>query len=186
MEISTGRNTLGSTGARELAESQRPLGLCLRPRTRSGMQRGLPTADSLPARSWCRLPGKVRCRAWPTWISTPGCGIAAPSACPRLAGWRVLLHVGAAAMTPGFGSTGRLAGTHPAATRHLAWTSPPACRAATMSCPSIARTRPACHGGRRQAVPDYYSRQCHYTRTTGLWQTVWLEAVPDSYWPTCG
>lgn len=25
--------------------------------------------------------------------------------------------------------------------------------------------------------PDYYSRGCHYTRTTGIWQTVWLEAV---------
>jgi beta-galactosidase/beta-glucuronidase len=29
--------------------------------------------------------------------------------------------------------------------------------------------------------PDYYSRRCHYTRTTGIWQTVWLEAVPDTY-----
>ena len=28
---------------------------------------------------------------------------------------------------------------------------------------------------------DYYSRGCHYTRTTGIWQTVWLENVPDSY-----
>lgn len=29
--------------------------------------------------------------------------------------------------------------------------------------------------------PDYYSRRCHYTRTTGLWQTVWLEPVADTY-----
>jgi beta-galactosidase/beta-glucuronidase len=29
--------------------------------------------------------------------------------------------------------------------------------------------------------PDYYSRRCHYTRTTGIWQTVWLEPVPDTY-----
>jgi len=27
--------------------------------------------------------------------------------------------------------------------------------------------------------PDYQSRRCHYTRTTGIWQTVWLEAVSD-------
>jgi len=27
--------------------------------------------------------------------------------------------------------------------------------------------------------PDYASRGCHYTRTTGIWQTVWLEAVPQ-------
>ncbi|MBD3414483.1 MAG: beta-glucuronidase [Candidatus Aminicenantes bacterium] len=25
--------------------------------------------------------------------------------------------------------------------------------------------------------PDFNSRGCHYTRTTGIWQTVWLEAV---------
>lgn len=27
----------------------------------------------------------------------------------------------------------------------------------------------------------YYSAGCDYTRTTGIWQTVWLEAVPKSY-----
>lgn len=26
--------------------------------------------------------------------------------------------------------------------------------------------------------PDFTSRGCHYTRTTGIWQTVWMEAVP--------
>jgi len=29
--------------------------------------------------------------------------------------------------------------------------------------------------------PDYRSRQCHYTRTTGIWQTVWLEPVPATH-----
>ena len=28
---------------------------------------------------------------------------------------------------------------------------------------------------------EYYSRGCDYTRTTGIWQTVWLEFVPVSY-----
>lgn len=27
---------------------------------------------------------------------------------------------------------------------------------------------------------DYYSSGCNYTRTTGIWQTVWLEFVPDA------
>ncbi len=27
--------------------------------------------------------------------------------------------------------------------------------------------------------PDFQSRGCHYTRTTGIWQTVWLEAVAE-------
>lgn len=28
---------------------------------------------------------------------------------------------------------------------------------------------------------EYYSHGCDYTRTTGIWQTVWLEFVPESY-----
>ena len=32
-------------------------------------------------------------------------------------------------------------------------------------------------GGKQ--CPDFKSRRCHYTRTTGIWQTVWLEAVPE-------
>ena len=28
---------------------------------------------------------------------------------------------------------------------------------------------------------DYHSRGCSYTRTTGIWQTVWLENTPDAY-----
>ncbi len=28
---------------------------------------------------------------------------------------------------------------------------------------------------------EYYSRGCDYTRTTGIWQTVWLEFVPENH-----
>lgn len=28
---------------------------------------------------------------------------------------------------------------------------------------------------------EYYSHACDYTRTTGIWQTVWLEFAPDTY-----
>lgn len=28
---------------------------------------------------------------------------------------------------------------------------------------------------------DYYSHNCDYTRTTGIWQTVWLEFAPESH-----
>ncbi len=28
---------------------------------------------------------------------------------------------------------------------------------------------------------EYYSKECDYTRTTGIWQTVWLEEVGDNY-----
>lgn len=37
-------------------------------------------------------------------------------------------------------------------------------------------TRSGVQPGGKQC-PDYRSRGCHYTRTTGIWQTVWLEAV---------
>ncbi len=38
------------------------------------------------------------------------------------------------------------------------------------------RRQPA---GKQSAV--FYSRGCSYTRTTGIWQTVWIEAVPSEY-----
>lgn len=31
----------------------------------------------------------------------------------------------------------------------------------------------------------YFSQGCSYTRTTGIWQTVWLEFVPDEYIKSC-
>jgi beta-galactosidase/beta-glucuronidase len=37
-------------------------------------------------------------------------------------------------------------------------------------------TRSGVQPGGKQC-PDYASRRCHYTRTTGIWQTVWMEAV---------
>ena len=40
------------------------------------------------------------------------------------------------------------------------------------------------HSGKQvsgKQCPKLYSRGCHYTRTTGIWQTVWLEAAPEAY-----
>ncbi len=34
---------------------------------------------------------------------------------------------------------------------------------------------------RGKQCPDLKSRGCDYTRTTGIWQTVWLEFVPEAY-----
>jgi beta-galactosidase/beta-glucuronidase len=34
---------------------------------------------------------------------------------------------------------------------------------------------------RGKQCPEYLSHGCVYTRTTGIWQTVWLEAVPKTY-----
>lgn len=38
-------------------------------------------------------------------------------------------------------------------------------------------TRSTLQGGGKQSL-DYHSVGCFYTRTTGIWQTVWLEATP--------
>ncbi len=34
---------------------------------------------------------------------------------------------------------------------------------------------------RGKQSPDYFSTGCNYTRVTGIWQTVWLEYVPENY-----
>ena len=34
---------------------------------------------------------------------------------------------------------------------------------------------------RGKQSPEYGSYGCHYTRTTGIWQTVWMEAVPQTF-----
>lgn len=33
----------------------------------------------------------------------------------------------------------------------------------------------------KQVYYSYYNRGCHYTRSTGIWQTVWMEYVPKNY-----
>jgi beta-galactosidase/beta-glucuronidase len=44
----------------------------------------------------------------------------------------------------------------------------------------VVRARDTRHGvqARGKQTTDYFNSGCHYTRTTGIWQTVWLEAVP--------
>ena len=41
-------------------------------------------------------------------------------------------------------------------------------------------TRADYQAGGKQSL-KYYSYGCFYTRTTGIWQTVWYEIVPESY-----
>ena len=33
----------------------------------------------------------------------------------------------------------------------------------------------------KQVYYSYYNSGCHYTRCTGIWQTVWMEYVPNNY-----
>lgn len=41
-------------------------------------------------------------------------------------------------------------------------------------------TRSPLQGTGKQSM-EYRSHRCYYTRTTGIWQTVWLETIPNSY-----
>jgi beta-galactosidase/beta-glucuronidase len=49
----------------------------------------------------------------------------------------------------------------------------------------VVRAEDNLRGGKQPSgkqCPGYFSSGCHYTRTTGIWQTVWLEFVPfESY-----
>ena len=151
---------------------------------RSGLDRGLPAAES--------LPGEI---VVPFCPESPLSGIGDADFHPGVwyrrtftvpedwDGRRVLLHFGAVdydACRVGQRSCG----------------GPPSWRVHALL---VRYHRPALHRGENVVVvnaqddsrdplipagkqcPDYYSRRCHYTRTTGIWQTVWLEPVPDSY-----
>ena len=48
----------------------------------------------------------------------------------------------------------------------------------TIACYDDTRS-PRQPGGKQS--PRYESHRCYYTRTTGIWQTVWYEIVPESY-----
>ena len=45
----------------------------------------------------------------------------------------------------------------------------------------VVRARDTRHGvqARGKQTTNYFNSGCHYTRTTGIWQSVWLEAVPE-------
>jgi beta-galactosidase/beta-glucuronidase len=47
----------------------------------------------------------------------------------------------------------------------------------------VVRARDSRYGAqaRGKQATRYYNSGCHYTRTTGIWQTVWLEAVPQTH-----
>jgi beta-galactosidase/beta-glucuronidase len=95
---------------------------------------------------------------------------------------RVLLHVGAADHDARVWVNGLEAGGHRGGytpftldiTSHLV--------GGANSVTIFARddTRSPLQAGGKQC-PEYHSRGCHYTRTTGIWQTVWLEPVPQTY-----
>jgi len=150
---------------------------------RSGMQRGLPQAE--------RLHGEIIVPFCPESVLS---GIADVDFHPGVwyrrtfevpASWegqRVLLHVGAADHDAWVWVNGRLAGRHSGG--YTPWTMDitellvRGENALTVHAQDETRSGLVASG---KQCPDYESRRCHYTRTTGIWQTVWLEPVPQTW-----
>ena len=147
---------------------------------RSGVRRGLPAAAELdrtilvPFCPESELSG-VGCRDFMEclWYQRP---IDVP------AGWeglRVLLHFGAVDFFCEAYVDGRLAGRHWGGAASFTHDITPFVRPGGRH-NLVVHVRDEVRSGRQprgKQCPDYASRGCLYTRTTGIWQTVWMEAV---------
>jgi beta-galactosidase/beta-glucuronidase len=99
----------------------------------------------------------------------------------RLAG-RVLLHFGAVDYKASVYVNGRLAGTHSGG--YVSFTLDISHLTAEGANTLVLCAEDDVRGGnqpRGKQSDRYESYGCLYTRTTGIWQTVWLEYVPDRY-----
>lgn len=102
---------------------------------------------------------------------------------PGWSGQRILLHFGAVDYESQLFIDGCLAGRHWGGTSSFTHDITPYVKAGG-SHNLVVHVRDDTRSGVQpcgKQCPEYASRGCHYTRTTGIWQTVWLEPVP-----TCG
>ena len=150
---------------------------------RSGMQRGLPAAEALRGEILVPYCPESRLSGLADVDFHPGVWYRRTFRLPAdWEGGRVLLHVGAVDHDAWVWVNGHLAGQHRGGftplemdvTAHLVRGE----NVVTIHAQDETRD-PLVAGGKQ--CPDYASRRCHYTRTTGLWQTVWLEPVPQTY-----
>jgi len=97
-------------------------------------------------------------------------------------GQRVLLHLGAVDHDAMVWVNGKPAGTHRGGFTPFTFDITRLLRPGenALVVHALDDTRSSLQAGGKQC-PDYASRRCHYTRTTGIWQTVWLEPVPRTY-----
>ncbi len=98
------------------------------------------------------------------------------------AGQRVLLHFGAVDYKCEAWVNGQSVGVHEGGYVSFTFEITDALRAGENTLVVCAQDhlRAGRQPGGKQC-PDFHSRGCHYTRTTGIWQTVWLEWVPKVY-----
>ena len=96
-------------------------------------------------------------------------------------GKRVLLHFGAVDYKASVYVNGQLAGTHQGESASFGFDITPLLKAGSNEI--VVRVHDDLRGGLQPGGKQAYgkSQGCMYTRTTGIWQTVWLEAVGSSY-----
>ncbi|HEY3376592.1 MAG TPA: glycoside hydrolase family 2 TIM barrel-domain containing protein [Armatimonadota bacterium] len=150
---------------------------------RSGRARGLPTAAALdgtilvPFCPESRLSGvgytDFMSAVWYRRTVT------LPAA---WAGTRVLLHFGAVDFATEVWVNGQSVGTHRGGYSSFSFEITTALQAGENVITVCAEddTRSPLQARGKQSE-EYASHGCDYTRTTGIWQTVWLEAVPATY-----
>ena len=153
---------------------------------RTGRERGLPTAPSLPQRitvPFCResrlsgLAHKDFCDA--VWYRRT---VRVPADW-REEGRRVILHIGACDYHTELYINGKSVGTHIGGMNAFCFDITDALgegeeQVVTICATDLLREGGQC-GGKQSLL--YGSHGCHYTRTTGIWQTVWMECVPAAY-----
>ncbi len=95
---------------------------------------------------------------------------------------RIVLHFGAVDYKATVYVNGKLAGTHKGGYTPFEFDIAPLVRAGENSLFVFVEddTRSGAQPRGKQSS-NYYSHGCDYTRTTGIWQTVWLEFMPKSY-----
>ncbi len=153
---------------------------------RTGRERGLPRAASLPQRiivPFCResrlsgLEHKDFCDA--VWYRR---AVTVPADW-REAGRRVIFHIGACDYHTEVYVNGISVGTHIGGMNAFCFDITDALADGEEQIVTICATDLLREGGQcggKQSL-RYGSHGCHYTRTTGIWQTVWMECVPAAY-----
>ncbi|MCA0756101.1 beta-galactosidase [Paenibacillus sp. N4] len=97
-------------------------------------------------------------------------------------GGRVLLHFGAVDYEAEVWVNGKQAGSHRGGYSSFSFDITPLLQAGsnTITVYAVDDTRSGKQPRGKQSY-NFHSGGCDYTRTTGIWQTVWLEHVPDCY-----
>ena len=148
--------------------------------SKSGMERSLFNSKGLESPLPCRFAPKVRCRVSVTPISSRRCGINAPCPCPtEWAGKRIILHFGGVDYKSVVFIDGKEVFTHYGGSSSFAvdvtdHVTPGADNNLVVYAEDDLRSQLQTAGKQSRRL---YAYECFYTRVTGIWQTVWMEAV---------